>query len=126
MTDHGPGDAKLREEWRRRRRGLILQLHPDRGGPRGELERQLTQLDAEFARREQSLPDVPQTMGQLGDLGTRGAPGRLQPLGRVWRRRRRALKRIARAARSLPPAGFPGARRYIDLAERHESSDAGT
>lgn len=91
--ESGPVSPELREQWRRERRIIIRQHHPDVGGDPEHLQRLLRENDERYRRREQG-------------------PG---PTGHPGRQRVPLVRRIVRTVRASIPRGWPGRRRYINL-----------
>ncbi|RRO89420.1 hypothetical protein [Corynebacterium bovis] len=120
-------------EYLRRRRAIIRENHPDRGGSDDRLIRELRRLDEQWARRESvTLPsfipdDVARQAQDLADqyseeirrraaaMRSRGQVVATSSVSRTVRRTAgRVLTGAGRRVRSRIPRGFPGAKRFTD------------
>lgn len=105
-TYRGPEDEVLRHQWRRERRAVVRDHHPDQGGMAGVMHERLDALDSRYRRQDATASGTTQGPAQ--------APV-WQPLTRAARRTRRSLRRLTRVGRAKLPPGWPGHRGYIDL-----------
>lgn len=103
---HGPDDPQLRAAWRRARRQVARDHHPDVGGDIDTYLASIAQVDARFSagpdrstsRRRVEIQRTPWTL-----------------LRRSLRRRLRRTAGHVRDVRTRLPRRVPGSRRYIDL-----------
>ncbi len=106
MTRHGPDDPQLRAAWRRARRRVARDHHPDVGGDLDAYLASVAQVDARYAVG-------PSRRLAGGRVELRRTPWTL--VRRSLRRRLRRTRRHVRSFRTRLPRRAPGALRYTDL-----------
>lgn len=102
-------------QWRRARREVIRDHHPDRGGDPEEFRRLLDALDRTNPERGTGLVSsrASSTTWDSVSLTPHSAP--VEIFLRATSRSRRRTRRVTRKIREQIPTGWPGSRRYLDL-----------
>lgn len=107
MSRHEPLGVERQEQWRRARRAVARQHHPDVGGSPEAFMEKMHLVD-------QTYGFEPAAAGCMADLDAVASSKPLS-LQRLARRTRRRTKKSIRTLRGRLPRRVPGSRRYFDI-----------